>query len=109
MAEAVREGLVLPEEVSEPVLEGLAPLDRVAVGLAVAELLTLGSTEGEPVLVPLPVVLWLGVWLLEPVPEGLLLGLAPLLRVEAADGLWLELWLREEEALLVPLPLPVGD
>jgi hypothetical protein len=55
------------------------------------------------------VVLWLGVWLLEPVPEGLALGLAPLLRVEAADGLWLELWLRELEALLVPLPLPVGD
>ena len=87
VAEAVAEGLLLPEAVSEPVLEGLAPEDREAVGLPVAELLLLGSTEGEPVLVPLQVMLWLGVWLLLPVPEGLALGLAPLLRVEAADGL----------------------
>ena len=87
MAEAVGEGLTLPEAASEPVLEGLAPEDREAVGLAVAELLLLGGTEGEPVLVPLQVMLWLGVWLALPVPEGLALGLAPLLRVEAADGL----------------------
>ena len=89
------EGRVLLGVAPEPREAGLLPIG------AGAGLLALGGTEGEPVRVPLPVVLWLGVWLLEPVPEGLLLGLAPLLRVEAADGLWLELWLKEEEALLV--------
>ena len=81
------EGDRLQLEESEAVPEGEAPEDRVAVGLAVAELLALGSTEGEPVLVPLTEVLWLGVWLLLGVPEGELLGLAPALRVEAAEGL----------------------
>ena len=109
MAEPVGEGDRLELEESEAVTEGEAPEDREAVALGVAELLLLGSTEGEPLLVPLTVALWLDVLLLLPVPGGELLGLAPLLRVEAADGLWLELWLRELEAEGALLPLPVGD
>ena len=86
-------------------------------------LLTLPEAEGVSVPVPVTVVLWLGVWLLLPVPDGELLGLAPLLRVLAADGLCEELRLQllvgdpeavplpeavpEEE--LVALPVPVGE
>jgi hypothetical protein len=43
------------------------------------------------------------------VPVALVLGLAPLLRVEAAEGDWEELRLKELEEEPVPLPLPVGD
>ena len=86
-------------------------------------LLTLPEAEGVSVPVPVTVALWLGVWLLLPVPDGELLGLAPLLRVLAADGLSEELRLLllvgdaeavplpdavpEEE--LVALPVPVGE
>jgi len=61
------------------------------VALPELELLALAAEEGVPDPVPLTVTLWLGVWLLLPVPLLLVLGLAPLLRVEAADGLWLAL------------------
>jgi len=60
------------------------------------------------VLLPVPdtVALWLGVWLLLPVPVGVTLGLAPALRVEAAEGDWvaLRLLLLEVEAVAVPEP-----
>ena len=59
-------------------------------------------------LLPVPdtVALWLGVWLLLPVPVGVKLGLAPALRVEAAEGDWeaLRLLLLEEDAVAVPEP-----
>lgn len=55
----------------------------------------------------------MGVWLLLPVAEAVPLGLAPLLRVLAAEALWLELrlLLLVGEQLPVPLPedVPVGD
>jgi len=105
--EAAGEVLLLPLPLG--VMEGLAPLDRVAVGLAVLELLTLAAEEGLPDPVPLTVALWLGVWLLLPVPLALVLGLAPLLRVPGAEGLLLALRLKELEEEPVPLPLPVGD
>jgi len=46
--------------------------------------------------------------LLLPVPLGVPLGLAPLLRVPGAEGLWLALRLTEEEGDTVPVPLPDG-
>ena len=61
MAEAVGEGLLLPLEESEPVTEGEAPLERVAVGLLLTEELALGREEGLPLPVPVTVALWLGV------------------------------------------------
>ena len=50
-------------------------------------LLTLPEAEGVSVPEPVTVALWLGVWLLLPVPDGEALGLAPVLRVLAAEGL----------------------
>ena len=52
MAEPVGEGLRLPLEESEPVTEGEAPCDRVAVGLPEMEALELAWAEGEPEPVP---------------------------------------------------------
>ena len=87
MAELVGEGVWLGLEESEPEAEGEAPGDSVALELMDSELLTLPDSEGVIVPVPETVVLWLGVWLELPVPDGEVLGLAPLLRVLAADGL----------------------
>ena len=53
--EAAGEMLLLPVPLG--LIEGLAPLDRVAVGLAVLELLTLATEEGLPDPVPLTVML----------------------------------------------------
>ena len=69
------EGVALPLEESEPVTEGEAPLESVAVGLLLTEELTLGREEGLPLPVPLTVALWLGVWLLLPVAEAVPVGL----------------------------------
>ena len=46
---------------SEPVTEGEAPRDRVAVGLPEMEALALAAEEGVPLPVPLTVALWLDV------------------------------------------------
>ena len=46
---------------SEPVTEGEAPLDNVAVGLPEMEALALAAEEGVPLPVPLTVALWLDV------------------------------------------------
>ena len=48
-------------DVSDPVTEGEAPCDRVAVGLPEREALELAAEEGLPLPVPLTVALWLGV------------------------------------------------
>ena len=61
MAEAVGEGEALLLGTSEPVTEGEAPRDRVAVGLPEMEALELAAEEGVPLPVLLVVVLWLGV------------------------------------------------
>ena len=53
--EAAGVTLLLPLPLGE--IEGLAPLDRVAVGLAEFELLTLAAEEGLPDPVPLTVML----------------------------------------------------
>ena len=87
MAELLGEGVWLEEVESEPVAEGDAPVDRVALALMDTVLLTLAEAEGVPVPVPELVALWLGVLLELLVPEEEELGLAPLLRVAAADGL----------------------
>ena len=87
MAELVREGVWLGLAESEPEAEGEAPVDSVALELMDTVLLTLPDSEGVTVPVPETVALWLGVWLLLPVPDGETLGLAPLLRVLAAEGL----------------------
>ena len=87
MAELLGVGLWLGLVESEPVAEGEAPTDRVALALLDSVLLPLGVAGGDTVPVPLPEVLWLGVWLELPVLLEVLLGLAPLLRVLAAEGL----------------------
>jgi hypothetical protein len=61
VAEAVGEGEVLLLGSSEPVTEGEAPRDRVAVGLPEMEALALAVEEGVPLPVPLTVALWLDV------------------------------------------------
>jgi len=109
VTELVEEGEMLPLGESEEVPEGLAPWDRLGVGLPLLELLQLGEVEGVTVAVPLRVADIEGVTVLDPVPLPLVLGLAPLLRVEAADGDWEALRLRELEEEPVPLPLPVGE
>ena len=87
MAELLGVGLWLGLVESEPVAEGEAPTDRVALALLDSVLLPLGVAGGDTVPVPLPEVLWLGVWLELPVLLEVLLGLAPPLRVLAAEGL----------------------
>jgi hypothetical protein len=56
------------------------------VGLPLLELLQLGEVEGVCVEVPLRVADMEGVTVLDAVPLPLVLGLAPELRVEAAEG-----------------------
>ncbi len=113
MAELLGVGVWLGDVESEPDAEGLAPVDRVALALMDTELLMLPVAEGVSVPVPLTVGLWLAVWLLLPVPDAEVLGLAPLLRVPGAEGLWLELrlLLPVGEAVAVPLPeaVPVEE
>ena len=87
MAELLGEGVWLGLVESEPVAEGEAPTDRLALALLDSVLLPLGVAGGDTVPVPLPEVLWLGVWLELPVQLEEALGLAPLLRVLAAEGL----------------------
>ncbi len=87
MAELLGVGLWLGLGESEPVAEGEAPRDSVALALLDSVLLLLGVAGGDTVPVPLPEVLWLGVALGLPVLLEVLLGLAPLLRVPGAEGL----------------------
>ena len=61
MAELLEEGVWLGLLESEPVAEGLAPVDREALALTDTVLLTLPEAEGVSVPVPVTVVLWLGV------------------------------------------------
>ena len=56
------------------------------MGLPLLELLQLGEVEGVCVEVPLRVADMEGVTVLDPVPLPLVLGLAPALSVEAAEG-----------------------
>jgi hypothetical protein len=104
----VGEGVWLGLVESEPDAEGEAPVDSEALELMDTVLLTLQEAEGVLLPVPETVGLWLGVWLPLPVPDEEVLGLAPLLRVPAAEGLWLALRLLLLLGELVAVPLPVG-
>ena len=77
------------------------------------ELLQLGEVEGVCVDVPLRVADMDGETVLLPVPLGLVLGLAPALRVEGAEGDWealrLLLGLGVAEAVPLPVALPVEE
>ena len=101
MPESEAAGVVLLLAVPLGVMEGLEPLERVAVGealwLLLRLLLLLGVPEGVRVLLPvlLPVLvtlkLWLALRLALELPLGLTEGLAPLLRLAVGEAERLEL------------------
>jgi hypothetical protein len=111
VAELLAVGVWLGLAESEPVAEGEAPTERVALALLDTVLLALPLTVEAPVPEPDTVALWLGVWLGLLDPEEVILGLAPALSVPGADGLLeaLRLLLLVGEPEAVPLPEAVPE